>query len=102
MSWTLIFVLAAGVSLQRLFGMFAGGALLARVPVFARLATLIPAAVVAAVIVQLTFASGRTLQVDPRLAGMAVAGVLVWKKAPIVVVILGAAVVTALLRLVLS
>jgi hypothetical protein len=102
MSWTLIFVLAAGVSLQRLFGMFAGGALLARVPVFARLATLIPAAVVAAVIVQLTFASGRSLQVDPRLAGMAIAGVLVWKKAPIVVVILGAAVVTALLRLILG
>lgn len=98
MSWTLIFVLAAGVSLQRLVGMFAGGAVLARVPVLARLAALIPAAVVAAVIVQLTFASGKSLQVDPRLAGMVVAGVLVWKKAPIVVVILSAAVVTALLR----
>ena len=100
MTWTLIFVLAAGVSLQRLVGMFAGGALLARVPVFARLASLIPAAVVAAVIVQLTFASGRSLTVDPRMAGMLVAGVLVWRKAPIVIVILGAALVTALLRLV--
>ena len=100
MTWTLIFVLAAGVSLQRLVGMFAGGALLARVPVFARLASLIPAAVVAAVIVQLTFASGRSLTVDPRMAGMLVAGVLVWRKAPIVIVILGAAIVTALLRLV--
>jgi MFS superfamily sulfate permease-like transporter len=99
-TWTLIFVLAAGVSLQRLVGMFAGGALLARVPVFARLASLIPAAVVAAVIVQLTFASGRSLTVDPRMAGMLVAGVLVWRKAPIVIVILGAAIVTALLRLV--
>jgi branched-subunit amino acid transport protein len=98
MTWTLIFVLAAGVSLQRLVGMFAGGALLAKVPVFARLATLIPAAVVAAVIVQLTLASGRSLQVDPRLAGMLVAGVLVWRRAPIVIVILSAAAVTALIR----
>jgi hypothetical protein len=98
MSWTLIFVLAAGVAGQRLLGMFAGGALLARVPMFARLATLIPAAVVAAVIVQLTFASGRTLQLDPKVAGMLVAGVMVWRKAPIVLVILSAALVTGLLR----
>lgn len=98
MTWTLIFVLAAGVAAQRVFGMFAGAALLARVPVFARLASLIPAAVVAAVIVQLTLASGRTLVIDARLAGVAVAAVLVWRRAPMVVTILAAAVVTALIR----
>ena len=79
--------------------MFAGGALLARVPAVARLASLIPAAVVAAVIVQLTVADGKSLEADARLAGMAVAGLLVWRRAPFVVVIVAAATTTALLRL---
>lgn len=99
MSWTVIALLTAGVVAQRLVGMFAGAALLARVPALIRLASLIPAAVVAAVIVQLTAASGTSLEVDSRLAGMAVAGVLVWRRAPFVVVIVAAAAVTALLRL---
>lgn len=99
MSWTVVALLTAGVVAQRLLGMFAGGVLLARVPALARLASLIPAAVVAAVIVQLTVASGKILEVDARLAGMAVAGVLVWRRAPFVVVIVAAAAVTALLRL---
>jgi len=93
-----VFVLAGGVAAQRLVGMFAGAALLARVPSLARLASLIPAAVVAAVIVQLTVASGKSIVVDERLAGMAVAGVLVWRRAPFVVVVLAAAATTALLR----
>ena len=63
------------------------------------LASLIPAAVVAAVIVQLTVASGKSLVIDERLAGMAVAGLLVWRRAPFVVVIVAAAATTALLRL---
>jgi hypothetical protein len=99
MSWTAIVLLSAGVLTQRLVGMFAGGAMLARVPALARLASLIPAAVVAAVIVQLTVASGKSIVVDERLAGMAVAGLLVWRKAPFVVVIVAAAATTALLRL---
>ena len=100
MTWTMIIVLALGVAVQRLAGMFVGGALLARMPVFATLASLIPAAVVGAVIVQLTITSGRSLVVDERLVGMAVAGVLVWRRAPMVATILAAAATTALLRLV--
>ena len=50
-------------------------------------------------IVQLTVASGKSLEADARLAGMVVAGVLVWRRAPFVVVIVAAAAVTALLRL---
>lgn len=99
MTWTVLALLAGGVLLQRLLGMFVGGSVLATYPSLARLAALIPAAVVAAVIVQLTVASGRSLVVDERLAGMAVAGVLVWRRAPFVVVILAAATTTALLRL---
>lgn len=100
MTWAIVVVLAAGVWAQRLLGMFVGGRLLARQPALGRLATLIPAAVVMAVIVQLTLASGTSLRIDARLVGMSVAGVLVWRRAPFVVVVLAAAVATALVRLV--
>lgn len=99
MTWGVIALLAIGVWSQRLLGMFAGGALLDRVPLFARLASLIPAAVVGAVIIQLTIADGRALTLDARSVGVAVAGVLVWRRAPVIVVVVAAAVVTALIRL---
>lgn len=99
MTWGVIALLAIGVWSQRLLGMFAGGALLDRVPLFARLASLIPAAVVGAVIIQLTIADGRALTLDARSVGVAVAGVLVWRRAPVIVVVTAAAVVTALIRL---
>lgn len=102
MTWTVIALLAGGVAAQRLAGMFGGGALIARYPVFARLASLIPAAVVAAVIAQMTFTSGRSLVIDERLAGMVTAGVLVWRRAPVFVTIIAAAATTALLRLAIS
>ena len=98
MTWLAIVLLAAGVWSQRLLGMFAGGLLLDRVPLFARLATLIPAAGVGSVIIQLTIADGRELTLDARSAGVAVAGVLVWRRAPVIVVVTAAAVVTALIR----
>jgi len=50
------------------------------------------------VIVQLTVANGKTLVFDERLAGVAVAGILVWRKAPFLLVVLAAAFVTAALR----
>jgi hypothetical protein len=97
-TWTIVFVLAAGVWGQRFLGMYVGGPVLSRFPALGKLATLIPAAVVMAVVVQLTLASGRSLVLDERLAGMFVAGILVWRRAPFVVVVLSAAVVTAVLR----
>lgn len=99
MTWTIVAVLAAGVWAQRLLGMFIGARVLSRQPSLGRLATLIPAAVVMAVIVQLTLASGKSLELDARAAGMAVAGLLVWRRAPFVVVVLAAAAATALVRL---
>lgn len=100
MTWSVVALLAAGVWGQRWFGMFVGARVLHRQPALARLATLIPAAVVMAVIVQLSVATGRTLTADARLLGMAVAGVLVWRRAPFVVVVVAAAAATALVRLV--
>lgn len=98
MTWTIVFVLAAGVWGQRFLGMYVGGPVLSRFPTLGKLAALIPAAVVTAVIVQLTVASGTALTVDARLAGMSAAGVLVWRRAPFVAVVLAAAVVTAGVR----
>lgn len=92
-------VLAAGVWAQRMLGMFVGARVLSRQPALGRLATLIPAAVVTAVIVQLTIASGRSLVIDARLVGMTVAAVLVWRRAPFVIVVVAAAAATALVRL---
>lgn len=93
-----IVALTIGVWGQRLAGAFVIGPLLDRRPVLARAASLIPAAVVMAVIVQLTVASGGSVVADARLAGMAVAAVLVWRRAPFLVVVVSAAAVTALLR----
>jgi hypothetical protein len=98
MTWPIVFVLAAGVLAQRLIGMFVGGPVLVRYPALGRLATLIPASVVMAVIVQLSVASGTSLVVDARLAGIAVAALLVWRRAPFVAVVVAAAVTTAAVR----
>lgn len=98
MTWTAVALLTIGVWGQRLLGMFLGARLVARQPALAQLATLIPAAVVTAVIVQLTIGDGRSLTIDARLAGMVVAGVLVWRRAEFVTVVVAAAVTTAVVR----
>lgn len=98
MTWAAVFLLAAGTWGQRLLGMFVGARVVGNRPSLARLATLIPAAVVMAVVVQLTVGAGRSLTIDTRLAGMAVAGVLVWRRAPFVAVVIAAAATTAALR----
>ena len=93
-----IVLLALGVWGQRLAGMFLLGPALERRPVLSKAAGLIPAAVICAVIVQLTVAKGTSLVIDERLAGLAIAGILVWRKAPFMVVVVAAAAVTAGLR----
>jgi hypothetical protein len=99
-TWAIVAILAAGVWAQRLLGMFVGARVLDRQPALGRLATLIPAAVVMAVVVQLTVGSAKSLELDARAVGMLVAGVLVWRRAPFVVVVVAAAVATAAVRLV--
>lgn len=98
MTWLAIGALTVAVWGQRLLGAFVVGPALARRPAVATAMGLIPAAVVMAVIVQLSVATGRDLVIDARLAGVAVAGVLVWRKAPFIVVVVCAAAATALVR----
>ncbi len=93
-----IVLLSIGTWGQRLIGMFVGARLVERRPSLGRLAMLIPAAVVMAVIVQLTVATGTRLVLDARAIGMALAAVLVWRRAPFIVVVIVAAAATALTR----
>ena len=98
MTWWAIVGMAVGVSGQRLIGMFWAGPLLARRPLLGRLADLLPAAVIAGVIAQLTFTSGGRLTLDARVIGLIVACVMVWRRAPLYVVVLAAAAATAAVR----
>ena len=55
-------------------------------------------ALLAALVATQVLATGHDLVVDERLAGLAVAGVLIWRRAPILAVVVAAAAVTALAR----
>lgn len=93
-----IIALVVAVWGQRLLGGFVVGPVLARRPGTAQAMGLLPAAVVMAVIVQLSVAEGRSLVADARLAGMVVAALLVWRRAPFLAVVVAAALTTAGLR----
>ena len=97
MTWTLVFVLAAIAYFCKLLGLVIIGA--RRLPpVVERCLALIPAALVTALIVKDTFSVGKELVLDARAAGVGLAAVAAWRKAPLVVVILIGAGVTALVR----
>jgi branched-subunit amino acid transport protein len=97
MTWTLVLTLAAGAFASKAIGFFllADRAL---PPAVDRCLALIPAAVVAALVVKDTFTSGQQIEVDPRALGVGVAVVAVWRRAPFVVVVVLAAAVTAAAR----
>ena len=67
-------------------------------PVAERCLTLIPAALVAAIIVKDTFTIGHDIVLDARAAGVAAAAVAAWRKVPLAAVIIIGAAVTALVR----
>ena len=60
---------------------------------------LLASALLAALVVVETFGKGRSLVLDARVLGAAFAAVAVWRRAPLIVVVLGAAAVTAIARL---
>jgi hypothetical protein len=63
-----------------------------------RAATLLPLALLAALVVVQTFGDGRSLVTDARAAGLAAAGVAVLRRAPFIVVVLAAAATAAVVR----
>jgi branched-subunit amino acid transport protein len=79
----------------------AGPVLLGGRPLPARLSGLIvllAPALLAALVAINTFASGRDLAIDARLAGVVVGGVAAWRRAPALLVVVLAAAVTATVR----
>lgn len=63
-----------------------------------RAAVLLPAALLAALVVTSTVTVGRHLVVDARFPALLVAAVLLWVRAPFVVVVLGAAATASAVR----
>jgi branched-subunit amino acid transport protein len=97
MTWSLVLLLAAGAYAFKVLGLVIVGD--RRLPpVLDRCLGLIPAALVSALVVKDTFSIGQHLQVDARAAGVAAAAVAAWRKAPLIAVIVVAAVVTAGVR----
>jgi branched-subunit amino acid transport protein len=97
MSWAFVFALAAGAFTFKALGFFVLGRSTLPAPV-ERCLALIPAALVAALVMKDTFSVGQTLQIDARAAGVAAATIAVWRRAPFVLVIALGAGVTALVR----
>lgn len=94
-----LIVLATGT-----FAMKAAGPLVLgdrRLPVRVQvLVDLLPAALLAALALVSTVGDGASIQVDARLAGMVVAAIALWRRAPFVVVIVVASAATAVVRLI--
>ena len=96
-TWLVVVLVGAGtVAIKS-----AGPVLLGGRPVPARLTGVVellaPALLGALVAVQ-TFGDGQALTVDARLIGVAAAGLALWRKAPMLVVVIVAAAATALAR----
>jgi branched-subunit amino acid transport protein len=67
-------------------------------PVTQRCVALIPPAMLAAIVLHDTFAVGQSLTIDARVVGVGVAAIAAWRRAPLIVVIVLAALVTAAVR----
>ncbi len=98
MTWTVLLIACAGCYLLKLAGMAVPARLLEH-PVVERVADRIPVALLAALVAVQVFASGTALVLDARLAALGFAVVALVLRAPFLVVVFGAALVAALLRL---
>ncbi len=98
MTWTVLLLACAGCYLLKLAGMAVPARLLDH-PVVERVADRIPVALLAALVAVQVFAQGTALVLDARLAALGFAVVALLLRAPFLVVVFGAALVAALIRL---
>jgi branched-subunit amino acid transport protein len=96
--WAAILAAGVGCYVLKLAGLSVPARVLSR-PVVRRVADLIPVALLSALVAVQVFSSGQRLVVDERAAGLAAAVVLLLLRAPFLVVVLGAALTAAVLRL---
>lgn len=97
--WVVIAALALATAGLKVAGPLALGGRPLR-PGAMNVVQLLASALLAALVVVETFGKGHSLTLDARVLGAAFAAVAVWRRAPMIVVVLGAAAVTALARLV--
>ncbi|MEU0785290.1 AzlD domain-containing protein [Streptomyces sp. NPDC006173] len=95
--WIAIGATAVGCYVVKLVGLLIPAGVLER-PLVQRLAALLPVALLAALTAQQTFADGRVLVVDAKAAGLAAAAVALILRAPFLLVVAAAVVVTAGVR----
>jgi uncharacterized membrane protein len=98
-TWLGIVVASVGCYLLKLVGMSVPSWVLDH-PFVARVADLIPVALLSALVAVQVLSSGSDLVLDARVAGLAFATVALLLRAPFLVVVFGAALVAALVRLV--
>lgn len=96
--WNIVLIASAAVLALKLLGYLVPPAFVER-PTPARVATLLTVALLAALVVTQTLQHGTGIQVDARLPALAVAALLLAVRAPFIVVVVAAALVAALLRL---
>ncbi|GGW67510.1 AzlD domain-containing protein [Streptomyces griseoloalbus] len=95
--WIAIGVTALGCYAVKLAGLLVPAGALER-PLVRHLAALLPVALLAALTAQQTFSDGQSLVLDARAAGLAAAGVALVLRAPFLLVVGSAVVVTAGVR----
>ena len=98
MTWAAILIAGAGCYLLKLAGLSVPPPVLER-PAIRRVADLIPVALLSALIAVQVFSDGHRLVLDARAVGLGAAVVLLVLRAPFLVVVFGAALTAALLRL---
>jgi len=96
--WIGILVGCVGCYLFKLAGLSVPKTLLER-PKVQRIAALLPVVLLSALVATQTFSIGSGLVLDARAAGLAVAGIAVWRRWPFLVVVALAAFTTAMVRL---
>ena len=97
MSWAFVFALAATAYGFKVLGLILVGDR-TMPPLLDRCLALIPAALIAAIVVKDTFSVGQHLQLDARAVGVGAAAIAAWRRAPLILVIVIGAAVTAAVR----
>jgi branched chain amino acid efflux pump len=96
-AWLVVVLVGAGtVAIKAIGPILLGGRELP--PRIGSMIGLLAPALLAALIATNTFGDGRSLVVDERLIGVAAAGIAIWRKAPVLLVVVIAAAVTAAAR----
>jgi branched-subunit amino acid transport protein len=99
MMWLAILLTGLGCYVLKLAGLSIPATVLEN-PLVERIADLIPVALLAALVGVQVFASGTSLTIDARVAGLLAALVALLLRAPFIVVVLVAALTAALIRLI--